>query len=128
MLSSTIFVQEPDYTALRKTGLPAQALGAIYDGRDPYATPLGVIVAVLEGSMAREVYVRRGSRMENGKVAYMHDLFVARYVASRNGFEEAHLRLSEEPVATETKNLLRAFFEAQNTREMNGKYVIQVCG
>jgi hypothetical protein len=128
MLSSTIFVQEPDYTAFRKTGLPVQALGAVYDGRDPYATPLGIILAVLEDSRAREVYVRRGSRMENGKVAYMHDLFIARYVIGRNGFEEAHVRLSEEAISAEAKGLLRAFFQSQNTREMNAKYVIQVCG
>ena len=42
----------------------------------------------------------------------MHDLLVARYVASRNGFEEGQLRLSDEPLTVEAKNLLRGFFEA----------------
>jgi hypothetical protein len=128
MLSSTTFVQEPDYTAFRKTPLPIQALGSVYDGRDPYATSLGVVLLVLENNYAREIYAPHGSRIENGKIAYTHDLDTARYVTKRNGFEEAQLRLAEGPVSDEAKSLLRSFFEMQNTREMNGKYVIQVCG
>jgi hypothetical protein len=128
MQNSTLFVQEPDYVAFLKTGLPVQALGAVYDGRDPYATPLGIIIVVLENNMAREIFVRRNTHAQNGRIAYMHDLGLARYVAKRNGFEEAHMRLGNEPVAVETKNLLRAFFEAQNTNQLNGKYFIDVCG
>ena len=45
-----------------------------------------------------------------------------------NGFEEAQLHTNEPPISEEAKDLLRAYLEAQNTKEMNGKYVIQVCG
>ena len=128
MMSSTIFVQEPDYIGFRKTTAPLHALGAVYDGRDPYATPLGVIFVVLENNVAREVYVPRGTRHENGKVAYTHNLDVARYIIQRNGFEEAQMHLSEGPVATDSRELLREYLQAQNTKEMNGKYLIQVCG
>jgi hypothetical protein len=127
-MGSNVFVQEPDYIGFRKTTMPLQALGVVYDGRDPYATPLGVIFVVLEKNSPCEIYLPRGTRTENGKIAYTHDLDVARYVAQRNGFEDAQLRLDENPVSEEAKNLLRAFLQSQNTKEMNGKYVIQVCG
>ena len=127
-MSSTIFVQEPDYVDFRKSEKPLKVLGIVYDGRDPYATPLGIIFVVLENNEPREIYVPRGTRMENGKIAYTHDLNVARYVKRRNGFVEAQMRVDDGPVTDESRNLMRAFLQAQNTREMNGKYVIQVCG
>ena len=105
-----------------------QALGAVYDGRDPYATPLGVLLLVLENNYAREIYIPRGVRSENGKTAYTHDLGLARYVMKRNGFEQAQLRTGEEQVSDEAKGLIRGFLEAQNNKEMNGLYVIQVGG
>jgi len=128
MQNSTLFVQEPDYTAFRKTALPVQVLGAVYDGRDPYATPLGVVLLVLENNFAREMFVPRESRAENGKVLYRHDLTAARYVSKRNGFEIAQLGLGENDISEEAKNTLRAFFDMQNNREMNGKYVIETAG
>jgi hypothetical protein len=127
-MSTTIFVQEPDYIGFRKTTAPLQPLGVVYDGRDPYATPLGVIFVVLENNSPREVYVPRGTRHENGKIAYTHDLDVARYVIQRNGFEEGQMHVSSDHIAEDSKNLLRDYLQSQNTKEMNGKYLIQVCG
>lgn len=124
---STVFVQQPDYVGLRKTPLPVQALGAVYDGRDPYATALGIIVLVLEKNYAREIFVPCG-RLDNGKTIYTHDLSKARYVTRRNSFEEAQLHTGDEPISEEAKNLLRTFFEAQNTPEINVKFFVQVSG
>ena len=121
-----IFVQEPDYIGFRKVSLPLEPVGAVYDGADPYATPLGVVFNVLESSRAVEIYQPRGSRMDNGRVVYTHDLGAARYVAKRNGFEVAQLVLTEGAISEVAKNLLRAFLEAQNDKHPNGKYMIYV--
>ena len=125
---ATIFVQQPDYVGFRTNNLPAKALGAVYDGRDPYATPLGVIVAVLEGAMAREIFVPRSTHAQNGRIAYMHDLQTACYIERRNGFELAHISLGDDAVSDESKEMLRNFFEAQNTKDMNERYFIDSCG
>ena len=128
MMSPVILVQEPDYVGFRKVSVPIQPLGAVYDGTDPYATPLGVIFAVLEQGRAREFYVRRMVYAENERTVYMHALDEARYVAARNGFEEGQLELAEGEIDEEAKKLARAFFQAQNSPAVNKRYLIRVCG
>lgn len=123
-----VFVQEPDFVDFYKVPLPLHALGVIYDALDPYVTPLGVIFAVREGVREREIYVPRGLFKEESLVIYTHDLDDAHYVLSRNGFEEEQLHLSAEPVSEDAKELLRAFFDRQNTPRMNRKYLVQVRG
>ena len=128
MLSPVVLVQEPDYVGFRKVSVPIQPLGVVYDGIDPYATPLGVIFAVLEHGRAREFYVRRMAYAENGRTVYMHALDEARYIASRNGFEEGQLELAEGDVSEDAKKLARAFFNAQNSPAVNQRYLIRSCG
>ncbi|MGE3623296.1 MAG: hypothetical protein AB7H77_05425 [Bdellovibrionales bacterium] len=128
MTSSTIFVQEADYVGFRKSTLPIQALGVVYDGRDPYATPLGVIFMVLEDNQPREVYVPRGVHQDIDRIAYTHDLNAARYVIDRNGFEEAQLNTGDNFISEPARQIIRHFLESQNTKIMNDKYVIHVSG
>jgi hypothetical protein len=128
MLTSTILVQEPDYIGFRKINLPLRAEGAIYDGIDPYATPLGVVFLVVQNGRDSEIYVPRMCCEENGKTVYIHDLDSARYIVERNGFEEAQLKLSDKSPDAEAREFLRAFLEAQNTPEVNKSYLMRVCG
>jgi hypothetical protein len=121
-------VQSPDYVGFETVNLPLKALGAVYDGLDPYATALGAIFTVRERSGMHEIFLPRGSRKDNGKVIYTHDLANARYVISRNGFEWAHLHLGEAQVSDEAKNLLRVYLHEQNIQRMNGRYMIEVAG
>ncbi len=127
-MQNTVFVQQPDYIGFRATSLPLQALGVIYDGSDPYATPLGVLFCIREESILREIFLPRASRVEDGKVVYMHELSSARYVFSRNGFEIAQVQLSDSPVSPESKSFLRQYMEAQSAKIPGGKYVLEVSG
>jgi hypothetical protein len=126
MLERTFFVQEPDYVGFRKVSDPIKALGVIYDGEDPYATPLGVVFSVYEGGRAREVYVPRAVLMDNDKTVYLHDLNQAHYIAGRNGFEVAQLSFADGALDEGTRAMVRGFFTAQNQAE--GKYLVSVCG
>ncbi|HUY68833.1 MAG TPA: hypothetical protein VMV79_05985 [Alphaproteobacteria bacterium] len=128
ILTSTVLVQEPDYIGFRKINMPVRALGAVYDGLDPYAEPRGVILLVADEDLPREVFVARERREQNGVVVYRHDLDLARYVAERNGFEEAQLRLEGRPPSPAARAFLRAFLEAQNNPAANIKYRIEVAG
>jgi hypothetical protein len=132
MLTSTILVQEPDYVGFRKIDLPLRAEGVVYDGADPYATPLGVIFLVAVASAGngqpQEIYVPREWREEGGKIVYSHDLDRARYVMERNGFEESQLRLDETAPVESARKVLRAFFEALNMHSAKSRYRLEVRG
>lgn len=127
-LNPVVLVQEPDYVGFRKIKLPLSPLGSIYDGCDPYATSLGVVFVVSENGLPREVFVKCRRVEENGKTVYTHDLDEAQYVFARNGFEDSHLKLSDGPVSEESRVLLRAFLNAQNSPQANKKYLIKTRG
>ena len=126
MLNSTIFVQEPDYTGFRKKSVPVQVLGSVYDGLDPYATSLGIVLMILEQNYAKQVYVPRSTKVVGAKTAYVHDLKAARYVANRNGFEEAQMQLGQENISAEARTIITSFLEQQNSSEMNRRYLVEV--
>jgi len=128
MTENVFFVQEPDYVGFQAVDLPLKALGAVYDGADPYATPLGVVFVVRESCGVCEVYVPRERRTEEGRVIYTHDLSRARYVVARNGFEAAHVHVGHLPVLEETKSLLRSFFGAQTPPAGSRKFLLEVRG
>jgi len=128
MLNPVVLVQEPDYVGFRKVSVPIKPLGVVYDAVDPYATPLGVVFAVLEQGRVREFYVKRMVYAEGERTVYMHALDEARYVSARNGFEEGQLELAEGEIGEEAKKLVRAFFQAQNSPVVNKRYLIRACG
>jgi hypothetical protein len=125
---STSFVQQPDYVGFRKVSLPIRALGVVYDGADPYTTPLGVIFKTVEEGRELEVYIPRNVRREKDVIVYSHDLDAAFYVRSRNGFEENHLHITDLPASSIARQLIRAYFQAQNAPAINQKYLIEVEG
>src|SRR4051812_46249238 len=106
MPDSFLLVQAPDYVGLQSVNLPVKALGAVYDGRDPYATPLGVVFVMRESAGVRELYVPRGCRTEPDRLVYTHNLAEARYIIARNGFELAHVQMGAPPISEEAKNIL----------------------
>src|SRR5580692_7853759 len=104
MPDSFSLVQAPDYVGFQAAvNLPMKVLGVVYDGRDPYATPLGIVFVLRESAGVRELYVPRGCRTEPGRLVYTHNLTDGRYIIDRNGFEQAHVHMSAAPISDEAK-------------------------